>query len=94
MKPLSQGLRLILASWLADATSARPSDLVRLHGLCNYVALHGTYLQIEEFEDRTWDEFSNRAHPFHDNLSDYFADGGRHHLNPERLEWVREQLAL
>lgn len=98
MKKASPALRLLLASWLADATSATPSERVRQRGLCAYVmAREDGYTLASELDRLFIEEFDTTATPFNDGLfghNGYFPEGdaGKSHKNAARLAWVRKQL--
>lgn len=98
MSKLSIELRLTLASWLADATAAKPSDTVKNSGLCGYVQRFGSCDQYYELSEAFHAEGLSLSTPFNSTglwgPKGYFTEKGKLHKNTQRLAWVRKHLKM
>lgn len=91
MSPL---LRAFLSDWLAWAEAGAPDDdrLARHWGLCGNAIKNGVRRHLERLLETDFPD--NASFPFGGSTV-YHRDAYRreHHLNEERLAWVRAKLA-
>ena len=80
-----------LKAWLADATSDNPSYDVTVYGLCS-----SGYFESTEDRDALSDALHSlgycRYFPFGMDEYDADSEAGTHHINPDRLAWVRQYI--
>lgn len=88
------------AGWL-DAGAPEGMGFSRYHGLCGALRQWGRH-KVEypklgkELQEQLEARHTSFLHPFHELSSQYNmeADRGACHLNPKRIQWVREHVAI
>lgn len=94
MKPVAAELHAALSAWLADATSASPSEDCRSYGLCSYVRWNYANVAGEALGLKLMACYGRKraAYPFGYHAFNGDCINETQHLNRKRLAWVRRVL--
>lgn len=95
MSGISNELREFLQGWLKWVEDGAPEsfDFKRYHGLCIQPCLRDCEL-VAELDELLIETMGTNLFPFNHDNTDYWeaTDKWTHHLNEDRINWVKEIL--